>query len=128
MISRAVWRGIWIVWSIVIACALTMPWSEINAHAHWGRLVLIPFSDPNLNAFDLTGNFLLFVPAGFFQLQMDVAAARWTFVIAAALMLSCGGELLQVFMHGRHPTLTDVVMNVAGSIAGAVLGRRFGHT
>jgi glycopeptide antibiotics resistance protein len=100
-----------------------MPWNEIQAHAHWERLVLVPFADPHLSAFDLAGNFLLFLPAGFLQLQMGGPAARWKYVVAAAFVLSCSGELVQVFVHGRHPTLTDVVMNVSGGLAGAALAR-----
>ncbi|HEY0373729.1 MAG TPA: VanZ family protein [Amnibacterium sp.] len=89
----------------------------------------IPTAPPYNTAFyvveDLL-NILLFIPLAF---AIGFATRRWWlgFVLAAAL--SAGGELIQILIPGRFPSIQDFGLNaigalIGGGIAAAVNGRR----
>ncbi|MCU1472289.1 VanZ family protein [Amnibacterium sp.] len=61
-------------------------------------------------------NILLFIPLAF---AIGFATGRWWlgFVLAAAL--SAGGELIQIVIPGRFPSIQDFALNAIGSLIGA---------
>ncbi len=81
-----------------------------------------PWRDP----FDLWANLLGYLPWGMLAMAAVVtvvrrAAGAWLAVILMALVLSYGCEVTQNFLPGRHPSLKDCAMNVAGAALGAAL-------
>jgi glycopeptide antibiotics resistance protein len=114
------------LWVVVILIGV-IPWRGWQGHEHWSRVTWIPFSTAitPLRPRDLVVNVLLYAPLGFFLARDHLTGrGRWALVIGLALALSVGTEVLQVYSHGRFPSATDVVMNVAGSALGAALARR----
>ncbi|HOA72885.1 MAG TPA: VanZ family protein [Phycisphaerae bacterium] len=88
--------------------------------AGW-RLTMWPLQPGNALA-----NVLVYVPLGIFvRLVLRRRGSRWYFECAAttlvAFVISYGCELLQQFLPGRVPTLTDTLCNVFGAFVGALL-------
>jgi glycopeptide antibiotics resistance protein len=113
-------RRLGLVAAIAAIVAADFPWGELQDHAHWYKVAWIPFISPPVRLRDVAENILLFVPLGVMlavNVRRHVTAV--TFLIATAL--ACAGELTQVFSHGRIPSTTDIVCNVAGACAGAWL-------
>lgn len=95
-------------------------------------LTLVPTSGPDSGVFhwclrcgdaglsDFLSNILLFVPfaAG---VRWWSGSARRT--VAAALLLSAGIELAQIFIPGRESSLGDIVANTAGAVLVALAWR-----
>jgi glycopeptide antibiotics resistance protein len=110
-------------WTAVIVLVV-VPWGgAYQPHPHWTRVVWIPFSTPPpLTAWDVVVNLLLYVPFGYLFARVRPA---WTWpVVSAAVLLSVATEFAQVYSHGRFPSITDVILNTAGAIAGLAVGRR----
>lgn len=82
------------------------------------RVALSPWATQQLDAFNVVGNIVLFVPA---------AAALWAFgwslrrTVAAGFVLSLGIELLQLAIPGRTTATADVICNTLGAAAGWLL-------
>ena len=113
-----------IVWVIVITGITTYPWSRFVFHVHWDKINWIPFHRFPFLPADIIGNILLFVPlGGFFILSRSQPQKKY--VLLSAVMwsglLSFGVEFLQVFIHTRFPTMTDVMFNVVGGGIGGLL-------
>ena len=66
-------------------------------------------------------NFLLFVPLG-----IAIAWSGRPVIIAgiSGLVLASLVEIAQTVLPGRDPALSDIVLNIAGAVAGAVMARR----
>jgi glycopeptide antibiotics resistance protein len=110
-------------WALVIAAAV-VPWLGFQGHPHWDRVGWIPFGSPPFRARDMLANVALYVPFGFWYRPGSLAIRRDLLpVVAWALALSAATEAAQVFSHGRFPSMTDVVTNVAGAALGVVLVR-----
>ncbi len=120
------WCLLWLGWILVITAVTTLPWSNFVGHSHWSSVRWIPLQGMQWNRdylVDLTGNVLLFVPFGYLQMQAGLILPRRRLlsVSMAALALSLGAELTQVYMHGRFPSATDVLCNVTGAILGGII-------
>jgi len=66
----------------------------------------------------------LFLPLGYLldRSRSTTTARRALFLAAGvAFLFSLSIEWFQVYCHNRHPSPTDVVSNVTGSLIGAVL-------
>jgi hypothetical protein len=99
----------------------TFPW-EITDHAHWRRIVWVPFAGI-LRPADLLVNGLLYVPLGLaLQWRRSRDMRLIGAVIAAALSIAM--ETAQIWSHFRFPSATDVAMNVVGALAGVAWIRR----
>jgi glycopeptide antibiotics resistance protein len=95
-------------------------------HAHWRRIVWIPFSEAHLSPKDIMVNLLVFFPFGFLWGFGSPASPRTVWrsgVLVLGLSISC--EFYQVFCHERFPSATDVVDNTLGALAGLTLGSAF---
>jgi glycopeptide antibiotics resistance protein len=112
--------------SIVVITLIVFPWATLQDHAHWSKVRWIPFVSPPTPLLDMLANLLLFAPLGAGASLLGrrgIAGA-----ILLGLTLSLVGEWAQVYAHSRTPSATDVVCNVAGALAAAlvvkwVLGR-----
>lgn len=74
---------------------------------------------------DLIANFLLYIPFGFFaaqSLRRPPLFLQVVLVTGAGFVLTVSVELLQFFAATRVTNLSDVYMNTAGALAGAVAG------
>jgi len=120
------------IWTIVIFCVTTMPWSNFQGHSHWKNVCWLPFSDSSLKhigafAFDFFSNIALFFPFGFcFILAQGKSASnrlRRTVLYATAFSLIV--ELFQSSSHGRFASATDVYANIVGAAWGASIARRY---
>ena len=109
------------VWWIPVVWIASFPFG-LTTEPQWDRANLIPFGDPADKLRDMAVNLAMFVPFGF-------SFARWTGgslrLVAAAAATSGSAELLQLFSTVRHPSSTDVVLAVAGALAGALAARLF---
>jgi len=106
--------------------ALGVPWTGFVGHSHWSRVDWIPFVSRRPRLLDVLGNLLLCVPLGLslgFGFRRGVALAA-----SIALALSVSVEALQIYSHERFPSTTDVVCNVAGAVAAAVMARRISRS
>jgi len=124
----------------LIVAATTMPWSMYYVgHSHWAHVEWVPFSR-TVRPDDFLLNILLFLPFGFSAYVCGVAGReqmsssrdassggssgssgrrRLQGVVLAAILLSVGVELFQVYCHGRLPTTSDVISNALGAYLGA---------
>ena len=102
---------------LIVVATLPLDW---QSHAHWTRVAWLPFLSGLVRPADLLANAVLYVPLGItLQLRMP-RDARWAALTIGA-MLATSLELAQVWSHDRFPSATDVVMNVAGCVLGAVI-------
>ncbi|PYV44499.1 MAG: hypothetical protein DMG06_06280 [Acidobacteria bacterium] len=118
------WRTLWLLWTAVILCVTTMPWSNFKGHSHWANIGWIPFYDPPLTLFDILANLLLFVPFGFCYVrfrQSRQRAATWLRPVLLAGLLSASVEFFQVFCHNRISSTTDLCSNIIGAAIGTAL-------
>lgn len=93
------------------------PWSGFVGHSHWPLVEWVPFTII-VSPRDIIANIALFVPFGL--------AFGWTRrrrpirrAVAAAMLLSLGIELYQVYCHNHFPTTADVLANGLGAWLGA---------
>ena len=108
----------WLLWSGVILL-LTVPW-DLQNHAHWYNVAWRPFVGI-VRPVDLLLNFVLYLPFGaWVPLRRD----RLLVVGLLAAILSGGCELSQVWSHSRFPSMTDLVMNTLGAVAGRLWRKR----
>src|SRR4249920_2291041 len=123
--TKTWWRFLWFGWVLVIGAVTTLPWSNFVGHSHWSSVRWVPFQDASLSYdyfVDCFANVLLFVPFGYLQRRAGFVLARRKLLSTAmaAWGLSTGAELVQVYMHGRFASATDVLCNVAGAIIGGL--------
>lgn len=71
---------------------------------------------------DFILNVALFVPLGL-ALGVSSGVAAWA-AILIAVVVSGGVELAQLAIPGRYPTLSDVLANLLGAVAGLLIARR----
>ena len=86
-----------------------------------GTTTLIPSGTRGLR--DILANVCLFVPFG---VAMAARGYGYIRVAAGTMALSALVELCQLGVPGRFPTVSDVVANSAGGVAGLILGRLAG--
>lgn len=101
----------------VIALLTTWPWRFQN-HAHWDAVEWIPFTR-FARPRDLVASIGLFVPLGVTYAWGGAGRQVAAPAAIAGLACSLAAELAQVFMHGRAPTVTDLIANTTGAWLGA---------
>lgn len=110
-------RVLLLLWTAVLV-AILVPWGDYTGHTHWGKVVWIPFGPP-VRVLDVAANVLVFVPFGSLWRQSRIGRfERLAWALTVAATLSIGGEWLQVYSHLRIPSVTDVVTNLMGVVAG----------
>ena len=111
----------------MIISTAALPLSNYVRHAHWGKIVWVPFRDRSLPSFwwDAGANVLLYAPFGFLGVRCRVRKNTMAIlaVIGVAALLSATGEFFQIYCHNRFPTATDVSTNTLGAALGALLNR-----
>ena len=123
------WERLGVVWTLIILCITTMPWSNFTGHSHWQQVRWLPFSEVCVNlwfAGDVLGNILLFVPLGWCVVLAQPYQWRNQLrrIVFAAAVLSLSVEFFQVFCHNRSPAMSDVCTNILGAVLGALLALR----
>ena len=110
-----------VVWTLIVILGV-VPWASWVGHSHWDRIEWIPFTG-TFRLRDIVLNVLFYVPVGFFCVRNGIG--RWkgstSSAVTYGLVLSLVTEFTQVFGHGRFPSMTDVLTNTSGALAGALL-------
>lgn len=119
-------RGSWPFWLWTgLILLLVLPWTTFQSHTHWSRVAWIPFVSPPIRVRDVAANVLLYMPWGYLCVRhVRAAAPRIWLVAILAAVLSFSTEASQLYSHGRFPSATDLICNIAGAIAGATSARR----
>ena len=117
-----VWTFILVGWILLIIVLCSFPWWVESPR--WGRVRWIPLLDVLRSPHRLRDailNCFLYIPLGFAYARVR-AVSHVKLIGEAALVglvLSVTCELYQVFSPVRFPTMTDVLMNTIGALAGA---------
>jgi glycopeptide antibiotics resistance protein len=111
-----------LLWTALIVLVV-VPWETFQNHSHWARVQWLPFVTPPIKLSDIVANLLLYMPFGYLSMRVRRRPRVWQGV-ALAFVLSATTELTQVYSHGRFPSTTDIVNNVAGAWVGAALAMR----
>lgn len=101
----------------VIVLLTTWPW-RLEDHAHWDAVEWIPFTR-FVRPRDWIANIGLFVPLGVAYAWGGAGRRLAGHAALAGLACSLAVELTQVFMHGRAPTVADLIANTTGAWLGA---------
>jgi glycopeptide antibiotics resistance protein len=113
---------LWVLFAAgLFVLAADFPW-DLQNHSHWATVGWIPFVSGPVRVVDIVQNVLLCSPIGW------VAARRFPRrgqIVAAAVAASVSlvGEWTQLYSHTRFPSATDVVCNVTGAVAAAMIVR-----
>jgi hypothetical protein len=121
MIGQALREMRWLsALALLGACALIIgPPQLFTGHAHWQKVVWVPFSDVLRYRLDVGLNFLLFFPFGFlFAYEGSKSRSACIGAVMLVAVLSSCGEFYQVFCHYRFPTTTDILCNTGGAAFG----------
>ena len=120
-------RALLPLWALFIALVGTLPLSNFVGHSHWEYIQWLPTAE-NFRSrrflFDVVANMALFLPLGYLLHRWhSTSTARRALFLAAGVagLLALSIEWFQVYCHNRHPSPTDVVSNVTGSLIGAFL-------
>ncbi len=122
--------AVWCVCLGVILYATTVHSNIFVGHSHWMLVRWIPYYEDRGTWLefvrDIIQNVALFLPFGYAQYAATspTASKRLRTIGLTALALSVGAELFQVYSHGRVPSTTDIVNNVAGALLGGRLASR----
>ena len=119
MKNRPLMRVVLALWILIIVL-LVVPWRGVQDHLHWGSVQWIPFVSPPVRLLEIAANVILYLPFGalFARTQPTREGLLWR-TLAWALLLSGLTEASQLFSHDRFPSVTDLVANVLGALAGA---------
>jgi glycopeptide antibiotics resistance protein len=118
-----VWTLILVGWILLILVLCSFPWWVESPQ--WGRVRWVPLLDvlrsPHWLLRDAIANCFLYMPLGFAYARVRVVSAVTLMCEAAlvGLLLSVTCELYQVFSPVRFPSMTDVLINTVGALAGA---------
>jgi glycopeptide antibiotics resistance protein len=94
-----------------------VPWRSFQWTPSLRRVELVPFAMDAPRTQVL--NFLAFVPLGVIGVRLGWQPKKILVVSAAVSGVT---ELLQLFSTTRFPSTTDAVLNIAGALAGMVIG------
>ena len=120
-------RALLPIWALLIALVGTVPLTNFVGHSHWEYIQWLPTAGQFRSRrflFDIVANMALFLPLGYLlDRTRSTKTARRSLFLAAGVagLLSLSIEWFQVYCHNRHPSPTDVVSNVTGSLIGAFL-------
>lgn len=120
-------RALLPLWALFIALVGLLPLTNFVGHSHWEYIQWLPTAN-NFRSrrflFDIVANMALFLPLGYLLAQSrSTTTTRRSILLTAGIagLLSLSIEWFQVYCHNRHPSPTDVVSNVTGSLIGAFL-------
>lgn len=119
-------------WTLAWLCVLVTVYASLYPFDAWRNQDIPPWSFVSapwpkyLTAFDLWGNFLGYVPLGFWLClaALRTGHARWPALVLAWVLtssLSFSLESLQSFLPVRVPSQVDWLCNTAGGLLGAIL-------
>lgn len=118
----------WLVWAgavLVVLLVTVWPPSALVSHPHWDRVTWIPFADGRHAPWQLPANVLLFLPFGYAGARaLGCTRGRLILVLSLGAVLTLSVETIQLFSHGRFPSVTDLGANLVGAALGADLARR----
>ena len=116
----------WVIGASALVLAADFPWGDVQNHTHWAKVGWIPFVTPPVGSLDIIQNLLLCAPIGV------AAALRFRRAPATASAIACVvslvGESTQLYSHSRFPSVTDLVCNVTGAVAAALVVGVLGHS
>lgn len=112
------------VWWVPVVVGLSLPVFGFTRHPQWGRVHLVPFSDPEDKLRDELVNIAMYVPFGYLYARGRRMPRAVLGVVWWTCVVSVGAEATQLFSIERNPSATDVLMGVAGAALGALLTRR----
>jgi VanZ like family len=110
-LGSAAWLAGW--------AAFGLPWGGVSLRER-RPINVVPFRSGSYRRSDLVMNFAYYVPLGLIG-ELTGWPGRATVVTAAGL--SALTEVIQVFARDRYPSVTDVILNTAGAVAGITLVR-----
>lgn len=116
---RRNWVYLFAALSVVVAVTFPL---DLQDHPHWSKVGWLPFTGI-VRPRDLLLNAALYFPIGFLLASRSRRACVAS-AAGVALLMSALLEIAQVWSHVRFPSSTDLVMNVIGSVAGAVVAAR----
>ena len=104
-----------VVWMVLWAYVAT-PWRSFQPRPSFQNVELVPFADGSIRGHVL--NTLAFVPLGVIG-----GGLGWTSSAAVMIGASASGttEFLQLFSTRRHPSVTDLILNITGTLIGIAL-------
>jgi VanZ family protein len=117
------WTFILVGWILLIIVLCSFPWWIESPQ--WGRVRWIPLLDVLRSPYrllrDTIANCFLYIPLGFAYARVrgTPGVKLISEAALAGLLLSVTCELYQVFSPVRFPSMTDVLMNTIGALAGA---------
>jgi VanZ family protein len=114
--------------NVLLVLLIVVPWQRFDDHLHWERVRWIPFVSPPINARDLLGNVILYVPLGHAAARLIGAPRGQRLAVAGAAVLALLAEVSQAFSENRYPSATDLVCNTFGAWLGSTWPRRAAET
>jgi VanZ family protein len=109
-------------WTAVIVFAV-VPIGRYREQPTGRQIAWIPFVSRPVTLGDIARNVLLYLPFGYLQARALIYPTAWRALVYSTA-LSAGTEATQVYSRGRYPSITDVVCNVIGAMAGFAWARR----
>lgn len=107
---------------VVVIVLATAPW-DLRDHPHVYKVSWIPFLSGIVRPVDVLANLALYFPLGY-VFPLRGRAGRLAAACSAGLLLSLVMETTQVWSHVRFPSATDLLLNVVGCAAGAMIAIR----
>jgi len=116
--ERRHWYLVAVVCSVTFILLAIVPWRGFDPTGHWHRVGWIPFVSRPVRLVDFVGNLLLFVPLG---VSVALHAQRPALARTAVAAFACSlfGEWTQIYSRYRHPSTSDLVLNVLGAVISA---------
>jgi glycopeptide antibiotics resistance protein len=119
----SVWRTMLCLWLASVLFVISLPWSSFDATPHWKNVQWIPFTHLNLHPavlIEAALNLVAFIPVGYLAVRSLPPGAQRPFLLVSLLGFcsSVSIEVYQLFCHGRVPSTSDILMNVAGTEVG----------
>jgi glycopeptide antibiotics resistance protein len=109
-------------WWIPVVVGLSLPVFGFTPHPQWGRVHLVPFSDPEDKPRDEIVNIAMFIPLGYLFARGRRLPRALLGAMTVAAIVSVGAEATQLFSVMRNPSGTDVTMAIAGAGLGSIVG------
>ena len=125
MNAKRLMLGLWLAYGGLLVFGSLYPWSGWTpaAAGRWERF-LAP-SLPQASTADMLTNFLVYMPWGLlFMLSLGQryrVLSALGLALLSGLVLSVSLEYLQLYLPGRIASLLDTMLNLAGTLGGALL-------
>jgi len=109
--------------NVLLVLLIVVPWQRFHDHVHLERVRWIPFVSPPINARDLLGNVVLYVPLGHAAARLIGAPRGRRLAVGGAAALALVTEVSQTFSENRYPSATDLTCNAFGAWLGSTWPR-----